>query len=833
MAARLLVAAMVLAPACARAAAPIGDRKDKTTVGEVIVTAQRRQETLQSVPIAITVYTSQQRDLRGIDTVQDMAKFTPGMQYSTLLDRTYIRGVGRDISNLFTQPGVATYLDDVYSSSIASASSDSLFLDRLEVLRGPQGTLYGRNTIGGAINAISRRPTDSLYAEVRTTIGNYGVYNVEGAVSGPIADGVRFRLAGYRNDQEQGYFKDVSGLKSEGGNGVTSLVEAQLDAKLGPNVDVWLKATTYAFDTTLGPAASPSPYDRSPFLPGTVSPNPAFGYTQPGLTEIGSATENPGVTDLRAFSHNTPSRGHLTGHYLGTAEIVWHTPWAADLKYIGGVTRYGYHSDKDEGTSVTSYLFPSEPSPVCAPDPQCPPLAVFPTVVIGETQRDFNYSNELDLKSTGDGPVQWIVGLFQYHEQASNDETVKLPFQPQLAAPLGAPPDPLLNIYTDGASTTSDSYAGFGQVDWRITPRFKLTGGLRYTYDSQRGVERVRLLCFGLPGCAPASLFGAYTPAVDITQYSISYALDPGVVGPPTLDPETGFFSRRLSASWSATTGTVGAAWTPDATSLVYAKYSRGYKAGGFNAASISAFPETQPEYLDAYEVGAKHQFGRTLQIDAELFFYNYGDMQIPLPVRVLGAPDITKIINLGHVQSYGFEVEGTWTPMENLQFRLSYSYLNAKVRASKDCFVDSVDPFALQPEAKTAGCPADGSQNVEGQTTPQSPPNRVVAEGDYTLRFAPGDLTFDAAFVWTDKTYDQIFNRPYSLAPAFDTVDMRLIWNDARGRFTAIAFGKNILNALGYDDAEGGLGGDGRIARYFGLTPPATYGLELQYRFR
>jgi iron complex outermembrane receptor protein len=832
--AELLVGAAIACPESAASAPANGDAQGATTVADILVTAEKREENLETVPIAISAYASKQRDLRGIDTVQDLAKFTPGMVYSTSLDRTFIRGVGRQTNNLSTQPGVATYFDGVYNSSIVAASGDSLFLDRVEVLRGPQGTLYGKNAIGGAINAISRRPTDDFYAEARTAIGNYGVYNIEAAVSGPIADGVRFRLAGYRDDQERGYYTDASGLKSEGGNGVVAYLEGQLDAKVAPNVDLWFKLGDYAVDQTLRAAGSPSPYDRSPFLPGTVTPNPAFGFTQPGFTELGSATENPGVTNLRAFSDNTASRGHLTDTYLATAEIVWHTPWAADLKYIGGFGQDRYHVVADaDGTSVTSYQFPTVPSPDCFPAPQCPSLEVFPTVIFYDSQYSSSFSNELDLSSTNNGLLQWIAGLYEYHQQASDAQRINLPFQTQLTTPLGVAPNPSSDAFDVGQVMTSDSYAGFAQADWRILPRLKLSGGLRYTDDTEHGVEDTRLICFGLPGCAPAAIFGAFTPAIDITQSFVSLAPDPGVVGPPTLNPATGFFSRGLSASWSAVTGTAGAEWTPDSHSLVYAKYSRGYKAGGFNAgAGIVVSPETEPEFLDAYEAGAKHDFGRTLQINSALFFYDYQGMQIPLTVQPPAGPPISELVNLDS-KSYGLELEATWTPSDNLQFILNYAYLNARVDGAQACLIDGADPLALQTGANRAGCPAGGSQNVAGQTLPQSPPNKVVFGGDYTLRFASGSLTYWADFAWTDRTYDAIFNRSYYLAPAFDTIDMRLIWNDLKGRYTAILYAKNILNSLGYDNASAGLQGDGIISRGFGLTAPATYGVELQYRFR
>ena len=125
-------------------------------------------------PDSVTAVTSKERDLIGIETFQDITNFTPGLAYNTYLDRAFIRGIGRETNNLATQPGVATYSDGQFNTSVVAASGDSLFLDRVEVLRGPQGTLYGRNSIGGTINSISKRPTADWEAEVRANFGNYG-----------------------------------------------------------------------------------------------------------------------------------------------------------------------------------------------------------------------------------------------------------------------------------------------------------------------------------------------------------------------------------------------------------------------------------------------------------------------------------------------------------------------------------------------------------------------------------------------------------------------------------------------------------------------------------
>jgi iron complex outermembrane receptor protein len=831
------IVAVGLAPGGAYAATAVADNSDQTTatVSEIIVVAQKREENIQRVPIAMSAYTAKQRDLLGIDTIQDVAKFTPGLDYSGGLDRAYIRGVGRQTNNLSTQPGVASYFDGVYNGATFTVSGDSLFLDHLEVLRGPQGTLYGKNAIGGTIDAISRRPTNDFYAEARANIGSYGVNDFEAAVSGPINENVRFRLAGYRNDQQQGYYENVAGLGSEGGSGVVNYLEGQLDAKIGSSVDVWVKADAVSWDVTRTPAVSPSPYDTSEFPPGVLSPTSTFGFTQPGFTEVGTATSNPGVTNLRSFSANTRSRAQLSNDYTGVAQVTWHTPWAADLKYIGGYTQYLYRQGVDaDGTSLTTYDFPTVPSPVCLPQPECPPLEVFGTDELHYFEDKAYFSNELDLTSTSKGPLQWIVGLYEYHEAFTQGDDFDQPFQPQLSTPVNGAPNPSRDLFNNGQRVGSDSYAGFAQVDWSVTPQLKFSGGLRDTRDSEAVTEQARLICFGSPNCGPpAAIFGALTPVVDITQFAVSFAPAPGVVGPTTLDPATGFYSRKLAGSWGGLTGTAGAEWTPDAQTLIYAKYARGYKSGAFNGGNLLALPETQPEFLDDYEAGFKRDFGRTLRLDVAAFYYNYHGMQIPLMVQPPNGPAIQEFVNMKQVVSYGLELETTWRPTNDLQIIFNYGYLSAKVRAEDACFIDGVDPFAVQPGANTSGCPAGGSQSVIGQTVPNSPRNKLALGGTYSLHFSKAVLTLAGSYAWTDQTYYSIFNRPYYRAPAFDDVDLRLILSDLAGRYTLIAYGKNVFNKLGYEDAGAGLQGNGMISLAYSLTPPATYGVELQYRFR
>src|SRR5687768_1426584 len=167
----------ILLATCAVLAAAIGApayaQADSNTIDELVVTAERREQSLQDVPVAVSAFTDEKRDLIGITSVFDLTNFTPGLQYSSQTDRVSLRGVGRTTNVHAADASVSVYSDGIYTTSTIEAGKTPLFLDRVEVLRGPQATLYGRNAIGGAINLVSKRPTDEWYAEVRAQYQNY------------------------------------------------------------------------------------------------------------------------------------------------------------------------------------------------------------------------------------------------------------------------------------------------------------------------------------------------------------------------------------------------------------------------------------------------------------------------------------------------------------------------------------------------------------------------------------------------------------------------------------------------------------------------------------
>ena len=272
--------------------------------------------------------------------------------------------------------------------------------------------------------------------------------------------------------------------------------------------------------------------------------------------------------------------------------------------------------------------------------PGCTGVRVAPPRYASTYQEDKHWvSHELNLSSSGDGPFQWLAGLYYYKEGYKQPVFTTMFDQAQLAnAPSAAVPaltgpvsaDNLRRPYDDRPQLQDESYAGFGQVDWKFAPEWKTTLGIRYSHDHKYGDESVRLVCFAVTSClnGPGSTIvtpeglGAFTPPVDVTAAVVNTAFLPAGVTPGgrngvTFTPD-GFAHRSYDDSWSAWTGTAGLQWDPDRDTMMYARYSRGYKAGGFNvriSTTLGGFPSTGAEHANSYEIGLKKDsFGRTLQ---------------------------------------------------------------------------------------------------------------------------------------------------------------------------------------------------------------------------
>jgi iron complex outermembrane recepter protein len=809
-----------------------------TVLEEIVVTAQKRSESLQDVPVAVSAFSSELRDIIGIHTIQDFTNFTPGVTYSTANDRMNIRGIGRYTNNLSTSPSVATYGDGFYNYSNHQADTSALFTERVEILRGPQGTLYGRNSIGGAINVLLKRPTDTFQGEARVGAANLGQRKAEVLLRGPISDSVGFLIGGGKYEQDEGYVENIIGLDEEGQQDEI-FANAQLSFKFGDTADVWVKYAYGNWDNGWGSNVNISPYNTlvrctptapstscaTLLNPGSLGPSALFN-TGTGLVSgvpfnLNPANPqytavNPGVLNHRQVRHDTPQHETLDPDHTVVLEATFHLG-GTDLKYIGGYHDYTYVLFQDFDNSDRKSFVYTPPSPLAQP------VEVFTQVITRYSEAKKYYSNELNLTSTGEAPLQWIVGLYQYNEQYDQPVTVSTPTQPQLAAPRVpvapfalAAPNPTNSYSSTDADVEVKSVAAFSQIDYKITDRWKATLGLRYTEDEKSGEEFLRFITWN------PTTSGAATLAFDISP-TVAQAAGLGTnIG--TLQAD-GHYMRHLEIQSHATTGTGGLEWTPTDNVMGYLKYSRGYKDAAINMGSFASLPFSEPEFVNAYEFGLKQQIGGRFQMNTSLFFYDYDGAQIPLSlVRGVGLPNVTQTFNLDE-EIYGAEFETLWQVSDTFQILLNYSYIEPQL-TDQGCYSDSLDTVLVGPNL----C-ATGGHSVDGNRVPFQPRNKVALNGTYRFQFTPGSLAFSASWLWRDAQYASIFNRRETRLPSFDQTDLRMTWTGATNSYSVVGYVRNVLDDEGFDGVSASATASG-ITNSFSLTPPRTYGLELQYRF-
>jgi iron complex outermembrane receptor protein len=883
------------------------------TIEELVVTAEKREQSLQDVPVAISAFTSKQRDLVGITTIQDLTNFTPGFVYQSANDRASMRGIGR-LTNVHSVDGaVSIYVDGLFTTSTVLAGGPPLETDRVEILRGPQGTLYGRNAIGGTVNVISARPTDHLYAEVRAIAENFGYTNFQVAASGPLAEGLEVRFSGYKLDQRKGYYDNVNaGMPSEGSKRNEYEYQFQVQAKMGDNADLWMDYKSLGWKNRGGPGARAGflngPYETGLLDPNfTVVYNSAHGYTpETGLAGIvpgslvqfngGTTTVNPALADHHDINTNEAQRVRLTEVHSFTTNFTYHMP-TFDVKYVGGIQEYRYDLTGDtDATNVKSFQIPLAPGSICGTvhalfgaarsSVDCSPL----TVNADNTYHYFEYptwySHEINISSTNDSPLQWIAGAFYYHEHYTGTGSTAdffLKGASTLQTPvLGAAPNPT-GLWSAGHyELTTESKALFGQLDWKATDTLKFTVGLRYTKDHKFGTEYRRIVCnsdacypglypaLGLSGFGPGtaanwgSLLGNLTALPAVGQalglgnalaplgglgnggFDLTSTLMPtttaagakGVTSPAVcagtvcrqfvIDPATGVASRNLGDTSDAWTGTAGVQWDPAEDTMGYARYSRGYKAFGFSAGAYLKEPEAAPEFVNSYEIGLKKTFGGTLQMNAAVYYLDYRNLQAPVTVRA-GPVNVSQFVNIAKSRSDGLELDVVWQPIQPLRLTLDYAYNDTKIKKSI-LLIDVNDNVNT------------GAISVVGNSLPQAPKHKLALNGNYSFFMEDGTLTLGATYIYRTKAYANVFSRVYNSAPSWDQIDLRAHWAPKSNQYTIIAYVKNVGDTDGYDAAvvasnrnrSATVASDQFLtgAQNLELTPPRTYGVELQYRF-
>ena len=791
---------------------------------DIVITALRRDENLQKVPVAVSAFTSETRDKLGIRSIQDMANVTPGLTFSATLDRLSLRGVGRLTNIIGSDPGVAVYNDGLYTASNAEASKSPMFVERVEILRGPQGTLYGRNSVGGSINVISKRPKDHFEGEFRLTGDNIGGLISEGYLSGPIAGGLKGRVSVQMGPIPTGYAFDNIGPAGKSGALKRFLVEGQLQYDFSEHVQLWFKYSHAEWDESYGSANLVTPYSTAEFLPsGALVPNPGFGYTTP----------NPGVNDPRTRNTNTPDHDRLSNNHNFVVNFKADMG-PVTLNYVGGYSQYLYtlYTDLDL-TSATTRT-------------QAAALGSFtynPTYIQRYVEDKKYYSNEVTLSNSAPGRLNWILGFYQFHEKyfqpidwfqggdgtdnmalnMANPVCVDITYTPQASCAS----NPLRSFYSGSSHLTTNSLAGFGQADFELTKGLRLTLGARYSSDKKTGDETYRLVNYNPVGSNICTIpgfgtfyfngCGPFGRAVDITRYVLQI---PGI-GPA---------SRSVSDRFSGWSWKVGLNYQINPDTMVYASYSRGLKSGGFNLGSYAQSPEVQNEKVDAYEVGLKSKPLSNLRLNLTGFYYDYRDAQIPITVPITGtALTTTNFFNIPKSRSYGAEVEANWNVTSQFELNATYSYLDATIREAP------VNPATGARLFDDPNAPGNIPLNIAGNRTPGASKHKVSVSAlyDVPLGAEAGNLFLAASYVYRSDAYYDVFQSNSGRTPGWDQVDARITWVDPTQKLTVILYARNLFDTLGYDGATG-YGGTSAagFGKTYSYTLPRQIGGEVHIKF-
>ena len=785
---------------------------------EVIVTATKRETSLMDTGISITAFSSEKLQEFGIDNLDDLSVSTPGLSVTTG-ERITIRGVGIDSLALGIDAAVGTYVDGYFTNGVGPFWVNNFFdVERIEVLRGPQGTLYGRNTAAGAVNVISKKPKHEFEGEVNLEAGNHGYGVVQGMLNIPLGDKFAWRMSA--SQLSRGALQ-----KNDAGPDVDKLDNTSFDTTLRADwTDSWqtdLRVLTYKRDGRPSSRYQLAPYDtETRVYPGATTINHTWGWDQ----------ENPAVQDESKTSQDFANT--LDETYTNAILTNIFTVGDMDIKYIGGYADFKRDSagDVDWSSNLNS------------------------SSVNNITSESEQLTHELQFISDFDGKFNFIAGLYYFKQDARlyydfqnavdpiystsltwDSEFVTLgladfvnygPRYP-LAGPMpgaamtayvlgfGLPDfqgDPNNRVFWFDTDLDVTSYAGYGQIDYDFTDKLKMTVGGRYTFDEKKGSETVRAMAPLYEEFFPIPVGGGAYGVLESETHkaignSIAYPINQGDDASDKMD-------------WDNISGMVRLDYTTNNGGFVYGSISTGYRAGGFNlgtlAPGVDSFDE---EAIVSYELGYKASLAEdSLLVELAAYYYDYTDLQVNQSYidPATGASG-TEFTNAAAADVKGLEAQFTWLVSESFRVSGSYAYNNAKYSDFQ-----TIDKSTLVQEPV----------NYKGNMLNRAPKNKIGLNASYFVPLGDkGDLLFSGIYTWVDEMYTNPANSENGLLDSWGRFDARMTWTAPSEMLALTAFVKNISDDRHSTDASGGSISDGFLRTEL-LSDPRMYGLQLNYRF-
>jgi iron complex outermembrane receptor protein len=705
---------------------------------DIVVTARKREENLQETPVAVSAFSEDQLRFRQVRSTNQLSEIVPNLTFdeaapssgSSSAGQIFVRGVGQTDFTPVTDPGVGLYIDGIYMARSPGNVMDFVDVERVEVLRGPQGTLFGRNTIGGAIVVYTKRPTtDSAFGSVEGQIGEDDLLNITTKYNLPLGDTLAVNAALDYMSQDGYVNRRVDGTDT--GDRDRYAMRGSALWNVTDSFDAYLTLDYSKFNENGAPTVSGGVNDAQAFgtfgnglleTCTTININPDFGVAGPPSLPppgVGAGTPTPaGCYGPNSFAGEFTSEGTF--------------PVESEVKNYGIGLELEYAIT--EWLSIKSITSYREMNMDSSRDGDNTPANIF------ATQDDFDHeqtSQELQLNvSLWDGRIQTLLGAYYFQEEGDNINPVTLP--------VGA--------LRSGGSYDNEAWALFTQATWNATERLALTAGVRYTEDDKGFTPDQVSLGDASQGSVPG-FFGPTWP-----NFAGFYLQAGG--GPPLARGERILLNRESTESFDETTflADVSFSFTDDV--LAYFRFAQGYKSGGFDQRFAGQTPNGlpssfDPETTDTYEIGLKSEwFDNTLRLNLAAFHTDYDDQQ--LIVRETFNP-IT--FNAGESDIDGVELEATWVPTDALLITASIGYLDAEY--------DDVSQ-----SAQNSGV----SESNDFVNTPEWSSNVSAA---YSFGLGQwGTLTPRVDWIYQDEQFNDAINTPQLKQDDYHLVHASLNWD-------------------------------------------------------
>ena len=733
-------------PALAQDTSASSTAQDQTGLSEIVVTAERRETNLQDTPISITALSGDALEAAGVSVINDIAATVPNLTSTTGPQGSsdanfFVRGVGQFDFIITNDPGVGLYVDGIYLGRTVGAMLDSGDIERVEVLRGPQGTLFGRNTLGGAINIVSRQPDPGEFsANSNATYGSRDRIDLAGGVNVPIGDDSALRVSGFFREQDGFATNVVTGDRF----GATDRFggKAQFQFGIGDNLQINL-AADYSLDKS----------NPAPSVLRAIAPAPFFPPT------AANDLQNPDRF-YDVFASNSPEARNETYGFSGTVTLDL---GSATLKSITAYRELdGFSTADPDGTRFELY-----------------------DQDVTTTQNQF--SQEIQLSGElMDDRLSYLLGGYYFRENAA--QVLGLCFAP-ISDPSVAPFTPC-NTWTQGNDQETRSTAVFGQARYELVPDFSVTVGGRYTWDKKDIVSN-QFFDFRPQAVGPGAVFGFGLPATLIGER---------IILPIVTD-------LADEANFKKFTPKIGIEYSPTPDLLLFASYSQGFRAGGFNGRLIApqtSVPAYEPDTNDTYEAGFKADWlDRRLRVNGTAFYSKYSDIQ-----QTITDPAVQfRVANAGDATLKGFELEITAVPTYGLRFDVALGYTDSSF---KDV------PVEVGP--------------INGNRLPFSPEWTLSLAAEYAFDFAGGELTPRIDYRMQSEVFFTAFNLPLERQDDYGILNGRISWTDAQDRFTVSVYGQNLTETEYYTFGQDALVAQGVAYSYLGR--PREFGISLGYRY-